>query len=130
VNVSGRISVIEIDPTDPNKVCVGAAQGGVYRSLDGGTTWTAIFRRRATLAMGTLNLDPINGWLWVGMGEANWSSESFAGAGLSRIENDNTTANLVGPIQSDTKLERRKQQPGEHRILHRLLQSQDSKSAG
>jgi hypothetical protein len=35
----GRVTAIEIDPTDPNKVYVGAAQGGVYRSLDGGTTW-------------------------------------------------------------------------------------------
>ena len=34
--VSGRVTAIEVDPTDPNKVYVGAAQGGVYRSLDGG----------------------------------------------------------------------------------------------
>jgi hypothetical protein len=97
-NVSGRISAIEIDPTDPNKVYVGAAQGGVYRSLDGGTTWTPIFDSAQTLAIGTLNLDPVNGWLWVGTGEANGSADSFAGVGLYRIENVNTTAHLVGPI--------------------------------
>jgi hypothetical protein len=97
-NVSGRISAIEIDPTDPNKVYVGAAQGGVYRSLDGGTTWTPIFDKAQTLAVGTLNLDPVNGWLWVGTGEANGSGDSFAGVGLYRIENVNTTATLVGPI--------------------------------
>ena len=98
VNVSGRIAAIEIDPTDPNKVYVGAAQGGVYRSLDGGTTWTTIFDSAQTLAIGSLNLDPANGWLWVGTGEANGSADSFAGVGLYRIENVNTTANLVGPI--------------------------------
>ena len=98
VNVTGRISAIEIDPTDPNKVYVGAAQGGVYRSLNGGTTWTPIFDTAQTLAIGTLNLDPVNGWLWVGTGEANGSADSFAGVGLYRIENVNTTANLVGPI--------------------------------
>lgn len=98
VNVSGRISAIEIDPTDPNKVYVGAAQGGVYRSLDGGATWTAIFDKAQTLAIGTLNLDQANGWLWVGTGEANGSADCFAGVGLYRIENVNTTANLVGPI--------------------------------
>jgi hypothetical protein len=97
-NVSGRIAAIEIDPADPNKVYVGAAQGGVYRSLDGGTTWTPIFDSAQTLAVGTLNLDPVNGWLWVGTGEANGSADSFAGVGLYRIENVNTTANLVGPI--------------------------------
>jgi hypothetical protein len=98
VNVSGRISAIEVDPTDPNKVYVGAAQGGVYRSLDGGTTWTPIFDTAQTLSIGSLNLDPVNGWLWVGTGEANGSADSFAGVGLYRIENVNTTANLVGPI--------------------------------
>jgi hypothetical protein len=98
VNVSGRISAIEIDPTDPNKVYVGAAQGGVYRSLDGGATWSPIFDTAQSLAVGTLNLDPVNGWLWVGTGEANGSADSFAGVGLYRIENVNTTADLVGPI--------------------------------
>ncbi|MEO8461039.1 MAG: hypothetical protein ABI451_10965 [Dokdonella sp.] len=98
VAVSGRISAIEIDPTDPNKVYVGAAQGGVYRSLDGGTTWVPIFDGAQTLAIGALNLDPVNGWLWVGTGEANGSADSYAGVGLYRIENINTTADLVGPI--------------------------------
>ncbi|MCU1268035.1 MAG: trypsin domain protein [Acidobacteria bacterium] len=98
VNVVGRISAIEIDPTDPNKVYVGAAQGGVFRSLDGGTTWTPIFDTAQSLAIGALNLDPVNGWLWVGTGEANGSADSFAGVGLYRIENVNTTATLVGPI--------------------------------
>jgi hypothetical protein len=98
VAVSGRISAIEIDPSDPNKVYVGAAQGGVYRSLDGGATWTAIFDAAQTLAIGALNLDPVNGWLWVGTGEANGSADSYAGVGLYRIENVNTTATLVGPI--------------------------------
>ena len=37
-SVSGRVTDVAIDPSDPNKVYVGTAQGGVYRSLDGGTT--------------------------------------------------------------------------------------------
>jgi hypothetical protein len=98
VAVAGRISAIEIDPTDPNKLYVGAAQGGVYRSLDGGATWAPIFDAAQTLAIGALNLDPVNGWLWVGTGEANGSADSYAGVGLYRIENVNTTATLVGPI--------------------------------
>src|SRR5262249_39547156 len=35
--VSGRVTAIAVDPTNPDHVYVGAAQGGVYRSLDGGT---------------------------------------------------------------------------------------------
>ncbi|HEV7472434.1 MAG TPA: hypothetical protein VGN90_00190, partial [Pyrinomonadaceae bacterium] len=96
--VSGRVSVIEIDPTDPNKVYVGAAQGGLYRSLDGGATWTPIFDSAQTLAIGALTLDTVNNRLWVGTGEPNGSADSFAGVGIYRIDSPNTTATLVGPF--------------------------------
>jgi hypothetical protein len=97
-NASGRVSAIEIDPADPNKVYVGTAQGGVFRSLDGGATWTPIFDNAQSLAIGSLLLDPARDWLWVGTGEANGSADSFAGVGLYRVENASTSAILVGPI--------------------------------
>jgi hypothetical protein len=96
--VSGRVTWIEIDPTDPNKVYVGTAQGGLYRSLDGGANWTPIFDNAQTLAISTMTLDAANDRLWVGTGEANGSADSFAGVGLYRIENVSTAATLVGPI--------------------------------
>ncbi|MGA9994861.1 MAG: carboxypeptidase regulatory-like domain-containing protein, partial [Pyrinomonadaceae bacterium] len=96
--VSGRVTAIEINPTDPLKVYVGTAQGGIFRSIDGGVTWTPIFDSAQSLAIGALTLDATNGRLWVGTGEANGSADSFAGVGLYRIENAETTATLVGPI--------------------------------
>jgi hypothetical protein len=92
------VSAIEIDPSDPNKVYVGTAQGGVFRTLDGGLNWTRIFDNAPSLAIGSLLLDPARDWLWVGTGEANGSADSFAGVGLYRVENASTSANLVGPI--------------------------------
>ncbi len=96
--VSGRVTAIEVDPTDPNKVYVGTAQGGVYRSLNGGSTWAPIFDGALSLSIGALALDAANGRLYVGTGEANGSGDSFSGVGLYRIDNVNTTAALVGPI--------------------------------
>ncbi len=96
--VSGRVTAIEIDPGDPNKVYVGAAQGGVYRSLDGGATWTPIFDSAESLAIGALALDSAHGRLYVGTGEANNAIDSYSGVGIYRIDNVNTTADLVGPI--------------------------------
>src|SRR6185369_1933728 len=37
---SGRVTAIAVDPTNSQKVYLGTAQGGVWRSLNGGTTWT------------------------------------------------------------------------------------------
>src|SRR5207245_3932777 len=41
--VSGRVTAIAVDPTNSSKVYLGTAQGGVWRSLDGGATWATIF---------------------------------------------------------------------------------------
>ncbi|MBI1797970.1 MAG: T9SS type A sorting domain-containing protein [Candidatus Eisenbacteria bacterium] len=97
--VSGRITAIAVNPTDPNTVYVGAAQGGVYRSTDGGTTWTPIFDTAASLAIGALALAPSDPTiLYVGTGEANLAGDSFFGVGLYRIDNANTTPVLNGPF--------------------------------
>lgn len=98
-SVSGRVTAIAIDPLDENKVYVGTAQGGVYRTLNGATTWTQIFDNNKTSAIGALALDSANGRLYVGTGEANGSLDSFAGVGLFRIDSVNSVVPAqVGPI--------------------------------
>lgn len=97
--VSGRVTAIAVDPTDPNIVYVGGAQGGVWRSLDGGATWTPLFDGQATLAIGALALAPSDpNILYVGTGEANLSLDSFFGLGLYRIDNAKTAPAISGPF--------------------------------
>ena len=98
--VSGRTVAIAIHPTNPNIVYVGGAQAGVYRSLNGGQTWTPIFDGAQSLVIGALALAPSNpDILYVGTGEAGQcGSGCYAGIGVYRIDNASTTANLTGPI--------------------------------
>ncbi len=99
VPVSGRVTAIAIDPRDANVVYIGAAQGGVWRSTDGGATWTALMDTAASLAIGALALAPSSpSTLYVGTGEANNSADSFQGVGVYRIDNADTAATVVGPI--------------------------------
>ena len=56
--VSGRVTAIAVDPTDSNKVYLGTAQGGVWRSLDGGANWTPIFDSAQSLSIGALAIAP------------------------------------------------------------------------
>src|SRR5207244_3930844 len=58
ISISGRVTAIVVDPGNANNVYLGTAQGGVWRSLDGGTTWTAIFDRAQSLAVGALAMSP------------------------------------------------------------------------
>ena len=43
VPVSGRTISIAVHPTDPDTVYVGTAQGGLYKSTNGGANWTKLF---------------------------------------------------------------------------------------
>src|SRR6266567_2124858 len=96
---SGRVTAIVVDPTNSNIVYLGAAQGGVWRSLDAGATWTSIFDNAQSQAIGALALAPSDHTiLYVGTGEFNGCADCFFGAGLYRIDNADTSATLVGPI--------------------------------
>src|SRR5947199_52246 len=76
-----------------------AASIRVWRSLNGGANWTPIFDTAQSLSIGALALAPSNpSILYVGTGEPNNSADSFFGVGVYRIDNADTTADLVGPI--------------------------------
>src|SRR5215472_2172623 len=103
VPVSGRVTAIVVSPASDQIVYVGTAQGGVYRTLDGGTTWTALLDSAQSLAIGALALDPLNAdTLFVGTGEGNLSGDSFFGVGLYIIRSASTaTPAVTGPFNTD-----------------------------
>ncbi|MFN8525441.1 MAG: hypothetical protein U0821_20270 [Chloroflexota bacterium] len=99
IPMTGRVTAIAVHPTDPNKLYVGTAQGGVFRSLNGGANWTAIFDGAMSLAIGAIAIAPSSPTtIYVGTGEPNASSDSFFGVGLYRVDNAESTPTLVGPI--------------------------------
>src|SRR5262249_13290797 len=98
-SVTGRVTAVVVDPTNANNVYLGTAQGGVWRSLNAGTTWENIFDNADSLAIGALAVAPSDpSKLYVGTGEFNGCGDCFFGAGLYRIDGVNTTPSLVGPI--------------------------------
>ena len=100
--VSGRVTAIAIHPTNPNIVYVGTAQGGLYRTTNGGTNWTPIMDNALSLAIGSIAICPSQPeTIYVGTGEPNFSSDSYFGVGVYRIDNASTTANLSGPFNKD-----------------------------
>ena len=95
---SGRVIAIAVHPTNPNIVYVGAAQGGLYRSTDGGANWTPLMDGALSLAIGSISISPSNPeTVYIGTGEHNFSADSFFGVGVYRIDNASTNAVLSGP---------------------------------
>jgi hypothetical protein len=72
INVGGRVTDVVADPANTNKLYVASASGGVWKTTDGGATFTPIFDGQGTLSIGALALDPRDSnILYVGTGEAN-----------------------------------------------------------
>ena len=68
--MSGRIADIDIDPDNKNIWYVGVGSGGVWKTVNAGTTWTPIFDNQSVYSIGTVTIDPNNSsTIWVGTGE-------------------------------------------------------------
>ena len=100
--VSGRTTCIAIHPTNPSIAYVGTAQGGLYRTLDGGATWTPLLDGALSLAIGSIAIAPSDPTIvFVGTGEPSLSGDSFFGVGIYRITTADTTPVIAGPLSLD-----------------------------
>lgn len=81
--MSGRVTTVDVVLSDPNVVYVGAATGGVWRSVDGGLTWKPIFDDTRQLGIGSVAVFQQNpDIVWVGTGEGNPRNSAGVGVGI------------------------------------------------
>src|SRR2546426_12807580 len=59
-SVGNRIASVVGVPGDPNVYYAGAASGGVWKSTDGGSTFSPIFDNQPVMAIGALAIAPSN----------------------------------------------------------------------
>jgi hypothetical protein len=123
--VIGRVTSIAAHPTNANIVYIGTAFGGVWKTTNGGTSWTPIFDSagsgavKGSLSIGAIAISKTDpNTIYVGTGEANsaldnyfgngvykstdggahWAKTGgtrFDGCGISRIVIDASNANIV-----------------------------------
>jgi photosystem II stability/assembly factor-like uncharacterized protein len=101
--MSGRISAVAArNEGGKTMILVGAASGGVWKSLDGGTTFKPIFDKNPVQSIGAITLDPSNpGVIWVGTGES-WTRNSVSiGDGIYRSADGGETWAHMGLRQSE-----------------------------
>lgn len=81
--VDGRISGVTGVPGDPLTFYLAAAQGGVWKSSNGGHKWTPIFDDQPSGAIGSIAVAPSDhNVVYVGGGEANIRGNVQAGEGI------------------------------------------------
>ena len=102
--MSGRIAALDANHTADGKltIYVGAASGGVWKSLDSGTTFTPVFDDQPVQSIGALSIDQKNPQtVWVGTGEP-WTRNSVSiGDGVYKTTDGGDTWAHVGLPQSE-----------------------------
>ncbi|MBL7812602.1 MAG: glycosyl hydrolase [Bacteroidetes bacterium] len=82
---SGRIVDIAVNPGNHSEYYIAAAYGGVWKTINGGTTFDPIFDGYGTQSIGCVQLDPGNAnTVWVGTGENNNQRSVGYGNGVYR----------------------------------------------
>jgi photosystem II stability/assembly factor-like uncharacterized protein len=115
--MSGRIAAVDaVQEGKRLTIYVGAASGGVWKSVNGGTTFKPVFDKQPVQSIGAVTIDPKNPkTVWVGTGES-WTRNSVSiGDGVYKStdggenwtnmglkESERIVKILVDPNQTDT----------------------------
>lgn len=115
-NMGGRTTDVEGIPGNPRVIYAGTGGGGLWKTVNAGTTWTPIWEREGSFSVGDLALDPRNpDVIWLGSGEANMRNSVSFGDGVYRStdggktwkhlglkETEHIARVLVSPLDSNT----------------------------
>jgi hypothetical protein len=116
--IGGRVSAIAVDPKDSNVFYAGAANGGVWRTLDHGLSWVCITDTFAALSTGAITIDPTNtNVLYLGQGECDFSADSYPGHGLWKSMDRGATWTSLG-LTKTQYIAKILIDPSDHNILY------------
>lgn len=81
--MSGRITVVRPIDSNPSTMYIGTASGGLWKSVDGGMTFSPIFDQQPVHSIGAVAVNPANpDIVWVGTGESDTRNSVSYGNGV------------------------------------------------
>jgi photosystem II stability/assembly factor-like uncharacterized protein len=101
--MSGRVATVAaFVESGKTTVYAGAASGGVWKSLDGGTTFRPVFDKEAVQSIGAIAVDPLrHETVWVGTGES-WTRNSVSiGDGIYKSTDGGASWQNMGLPESE-----------------------------
>jgi len=109
---SGRISDLAVNPENTSEYYVGVAAGGLWKTMNHGTTFKPIFDDEKVFSIGCLAMDPNNSnVVWVGTGENNSQRNLAYGDGVYKTTDGGKsftnmglkTSSQIGKIMIDPR---------------------------
>ena len=82
-NIGGRVRSILVHPNQPQVIWVGGVAGGVWKSTNGGVSWSPLYDLMASVAVSCMAMDPRNSnTIFAGTGEGYYNADSVRGFGI------------------------------------------------
>lgn len=101
--ISGRCTDIAVPNGSKHTIYVGAATGGVWKTVNSGITWEPIMDDVPTISVGDIAVAESNpDIVWVGLGEANIFRASVAGTGMYKSTDAGKTWQHMGLTDTNT----------------------------
>jgi photosystem II stability/assembly factor-like uncharacterized protein len=101
-NMGGRVTDIDGLPGDPSTFYVSAADGGVFKTTNGGVSFEALFTKQSVYGVGALTISPSDPEvLWLGSGEGDPRNSVGYGNGVYRSTDGGKTWTHLGLAGTD-----------------------------
>ncbi|HTQ54927.1 MAG TPA: hypothetical protein VMI94_10730 [Bryobacteraceae bacterium] len=99
---SGRVVSFAVDPHNKSTYYVGSASGGVWKTVNAGTSFTPVFDGEGSYSIGTVVIDPKDSnVVWVGTGENNSQRSVSYGDGIYRSDDGGKSWKNMGLKKSE-----------------------------
>ncbi|MES3032872.1 MAG: glycosyl hydrolase [Gemmatimonadota bacterium] len=96
-NMSGRITDIAVNESNPYEFYAAAATGGLWKTSDNGVTWKAVWENQSVNSIGAVTVDQRNPrTVWLGSGEATNRQSSGWGDGVYKSTDGGATWTNMG----------------------------------
>lgn len=101
-NMGGRTTDIEGIPGDPSTFYIGGADGGVFKTTNGGVTMTSLFTDQRAYSIGDIAIAPSDHEvIWLGTGEGDPRNSVGYGYGVYRSNDGGKTWQHMGLEKTD-----------------------------
>jgi regulation of enolase protein 1 (concanavalin A-like superfamily) len=91
-NIGGRIRAIAISPANPDIMFAGSVGGGIWKTANGGASWSPVDDFMAVLSVSTIVINPVTpNVMYAGTGEGYGNGDSIRGAGIFKSTDGGTT---------------------------------------